>query len=283
MTVNSEVSRPVYALNNHHGHSIWLPDNCIDDLLDLKTPDVYDSNNSVQQYPLGTVVKKDLRTFVYGQAGAAIDDLARLVSCNNYAPGCTNHEDEDGFEGAPYAAAAAGDEYVDIADTGALAKNDWEGGYLVAFPSGGPYVAIRIYGNDAGNESTHARIYLDDPLPAALTTSTGVTIYRSPFHDVKQMGNIVGYESAIGVPLDALTSTYYGWFQTGGPAWVTAHGGTWPGSAAQQREVYAHQDGTVDPASVKDPTSGYQKVGWLISATVSGYGDAFVWLTIIEK
>jgi len=283
MAVNSEVSRPNYSLRNSHGMGIYLPDNCLDGQMNLAKPNVYDSNHSTKRYPLGTIATLDggLRRFVYCQAGDTIDDLARLVACNNYAPGCTDHEDEDGFEGALYADAAAGQEYVDVADTGALAKNDWEGGYFVAFPSGGPYIAIRIYGNDAGNESTHVRVYLDSPLPAAITTSNGITVYRSPFHDVKQMGNIVGYESAIGVPLDAFTSGYYGWVQTWGPAWVTAHGDTWPGENANMRHVYAHQDGTIDPAGVKDPTSGYQCVGWLISATVSGYGDAFVFLTIM--
>jgi len=281
MTVDNELQRPNYSLRNRAGTMIWLPDNCLDGLINLDIPNVFDNDHSKQRFPIGTIAWKDLRRFVYVEAGAAIDDLGRLVSVNNYGPGCTDHEDEDGFEGALYATASAGDTYVDVADTGALAKNDWEGGYFISFPSGGPYVCIRIAGNDIGNESTHVRVYLDDPLPAALTTSDGITVYRSPFKDVKAMGNIVGYESAIGVPLDALTSGRFGWVQTWGPAWVTAHGGSWPGDAAEQRMVYAHQDGTCDPASVKDPSSGYQQIGWLISATVSSYGDAFVFLTIM--
>lgn len=279
MTAIQETSKPNYSVRNRNGGGIWLPPNCGDGLINLDVPNVYDSNHDSQRYPLGTIAYKDVRRFVYCKAGGTIDDLARLVSVDMYAPGCTGHEDEDGFEGALYAAAAAGATYVDVADTGALSKNDWEGGYFLAFPSGGPYVCIRIAGNDAGNASTHARVYLDDPLPVAITTGNGITVYRCPFKDVIQ--GVSAYSSALGVPTDALTSGYFGWVQTWGPAWVTAHGGTWPGSAANQRDVYAHTDGTIDPASVKDPTSGYHKVGWLISKTVSGYGDAFVFLTLM--
>lgn len=272
-------SKPNYSLRNQDGGGIWLPPNCLRSLINLERIDPFNVD-TVQQYPLGTIGMLDSRRFVYVEANGSIDDLGRMVVNESYVPGATSHEDEDGFEGALYAAAAAGDEYVDVADTGALAENAWEGAYFVAFPSGGPYIAIRIIGNDAGNESTHARAYLDTPLPAALTTSVGVTVYLSPFKNVTAPHGH-DYESFLGVPLCPATDGQYLWVQTWGPAWVTAHGGTWPGSAAYQRHVYAHSDGTIDPSSVLDPSSGYQCVGWLIGRTVSSYGDAFVWLTIM--
>jgi hypothetical protein len=55
---------------------------------------------------------------------------------------------------------------------------------------------------------------------------------------------------------------------------------TWPGSAVNLRDVFAHLDGTIDPATAADPTSGVQRVGTLLSQTVSGYGDAFVMLQL---
>jgi len=260
-----------------NGAALFIPPDPIDGMFRLTRPDVY-GIDSVQRYPLGTKLVMGDWTFRYAQADAALANVARLVINSHYAPGCTGHEDEDGVEGALYAAGTAGDTYVDVADTEARAKNYYEGAYLVYFASG-HYVTQRIKKSDAGNGSTHVRCYLSEPLKYDVSTSIGITAYLSPFSGIKAAQSTnQEYEAFMGLNLVTVTSGYYFWLLRNGPAWVTAHGGTWPGSAAHYRDVFAHMDGTVDPSSVADPTSGYQRVGYLISSTVSSYGDAFVWL-----
>ena len=251
-------------------------------LVTLSDRDCYDTYTT---RPSGLVVGTpaltvDNRKYILSLAAGDLDDLARLVVNSSICPGATGG---DGYEGSLYADAAAGAQYVDIADTTARAVDYYQGAYLTIFPTGGPYATYRITGNDLGNGSTHVRCYLATPLENALTTSSGITAYRNPYVAVKAAADYdpaAGYAAFIGLPQCAVTSGSYFWLLVAGPAWVTAQGGTWPGYVVNERDVYAHQDGTIDPASIKDPSVGYQRVGYLLSGTYAAYGDAFIMLQL---
>ena len=229
---------------------------------------------------------EDGRRFRYCKAGAALSGAGRLAGNANYAPGCTGQEDANGYEGAIYVAAAIGAHIVRIDDTNARAADYYKGGYLNIFHATS-YRCHRILTSKRNSVSTdpgygaYVELTLESGITAAVTTSTGITAYLNPYGNVKSYGGYSqSYVSFVCLPLIPITSTYYFWGQVGGPAWVTAHGGTWPGSAANYRDLFGWIDGTVDPSSVADPTSGYQRIGTLISQTVSGYGDAFVMLQL---
>lgn len=277
--MSDETTKVQYVPNLINGMILYLPPDPLADYVNTETPDIW-TPTSTQQYPLGTGLQYGDRFFRYAKAGAACDSLGRLLVNSNYCPGATGHANEDGFEGALYAAATAGDTYVDIADTTARAKNYYEGAMLIVFTSG-TFQMLRVKSSDVGNGSTHVRCYLSDVVQADISTSVGVTAYLSPFSAVKAaMSTNQEYEPFVGLALADVASGYYFWLMRRGPCWITAHGGTWPGSAAHYRDVFAWMDGTVDPSSVADPTSGYQRVGYLLSATVSGYGDAWVQLQL---
>lgn len=232
-----------------------------------------------QVYPMGMQFKRGDKKYRYSLAAGNLAALARLVINSNYAPGVTGHTQEDGYEGNVYAIAPIGQTYVDIADTVARAANFYQGGHMIIF-SGTIFHQRYIIRSELGT-GAFVRVHFIEPLVTeAPAVTDGVTVYRSPYSAVKAAGSTqVGFEPFIGVNLLPITSGYYFWLQTDGLAFITAHGGTWPGAAADQRDVYAHQDGTVDPASVKDPTSGFQKVGWLSTltgGTASDYGDALI-------
>jgi len=264
---------------------LMYPPTCAAGVMTGIEPDVY-TQSSTQLFPLGTKLETaDGRVFRYCKFGAsdASPAIARVVFNDNVCPGATGHANTDGFEGAPYAAAAAGDLYVDIADTTARAANFYEDGMLSCFPSG-HFCCYRIAGSDVGNGSTHVRVYLDNPggLKTALTTSTGVTAYCSLFSNVKAAGDTHGhrdYAPVVGVSLNsAFTSAYFGWVQRRGQAIVTPT--AYFGDTAGERLCMVASDGTICTAASADPSSGYQIIGYLAAQTVSGYGDLLVFLTL---
>ncbi|MFW6125483.1 MAG: hypothetical protein ACOC58_00095 [Chloroflexota bacterium] len=230
----------------------------------------------VEPHPFG-------RTFRYSYAAGDLAGLARLVINSNYAPGVTGHENEDGFEGVLHAEAAIGQTYVDIADTNLRAANFYEGGLFVAFGTN-IFHQHYIVSSQAGN-GTYVRLWLADPIVIeAIDVADGVTAYRSPYSAVQAAMSVQQeFEPFVGLNLKGLAAGNYFWMMTAGPCIVTAHGGTWPGSAAHLRDVYAWMDGTIDPATVADPSLGYQRVGYLLSATGgtgADYGDMFIMLQL---
>ena len=96
------------------------------------------------------------------------------------------------------------------------------------------------------------------------------------------MAQLQDFEAFICVPKWNVTALQYYWGQTRGPTWVTAHGGTWPGSSAALRDVYFHIDGTIDPATIRDVgTLSPQRAGYLLHAGSSGsYGDGVIMLQL---
>jgi hypothetical protein len=247
--------------------------------------------STTPDYRIGTIgYTEDGRRFRYCKAGAAVAGTGRLLGNMNYAPGCTAHADEDGFEGVPYAAADAGATTIKIADTSGRALNYYQGGYCNIFHAAA-YRNYYILSSTKTSATTDpgygawVQLELASGLDTAITVSTEVTTYLSPYSDVRQYG-ATGFAqdecSFVCLALTDVVSGSYFWGQTTGPAWVTAHGGTWPGAAGHYRDVFAHFSGTVDPSSVCDPTSGWQRVGYIISATDTGnsYGDAWVMLQL---
>jgi len=226
---------------------------------------------------MGLAITRDLRKFRYSQAAEALDALARLVVNSNYCPGATGHVNEDGFEGSIGFAAPVGQRYLDIADTAGRAANFYQGGMVVVY---GTTIFHQHYimKSDAGTGSK-VRLYLDKPVAVEdITVAMGCTAYRSQYSAVKKTGSTgVGFETFVGLNLIPVTSGYFFWLWTNGPGIVTPTGVTWPGSAANLRDVYANPaDGTLQPATLSDPSNGFQRIGTLISATVNGYGDLWI-------
>ena len=234
-----------------------------------------------QVYPIGLRLAKDDRVFRYCQVGQALGGLARLAINANFAPGCTAHVNEDGFEGAIGFVALIGATYLDIADTAARAANFYQGGKLIVYGTT-IFHQHHIVKSDAG-DGAKVRVYLSEPLAVEnITIAMGCTAYRSPYSDVKQAGSTnTGFETFVGLPLIPVTINWFAWLQTKGLCAVTPTGGTWPGGAVNLRSVYANPaDGTLQPATISDPSAGFQKVGDLMTATVNAYGDLLIKLDL---
>jgi len=244
--------------------------------------DVY-TQSTTKNYNIGSKKQVYDRTFRYSYAFADLAALARLVVNSNYEGGVTGHLNADGYEGTAYAA-LRGQAYLDIKDTALRAADFYQGGKVIIYGST-IFHQYEIVSSDAGN-GTYVRLYLLSPIVVEdVTASMGVTAYRSPYSAVAPAGSVqVGFETFIGVNLIPVTHGYYFWLQTAGPCIVTPTGGTWPGSAVNLRAVYPNpSDGTIQPATISDPSEGYQCIGFLLSATggtANDYGDLWIQLRL---
>lgn len=268
-----------YMIECNNGAVLLLPPDPLEIYSGMIRPDVY-SQSSGQLYPINSLLwfPGTGAKFRYSYAAGTLAGTRRLVINGAHAPGVTGHENDEGFEGAPSANQDAADLEVSWASDDSRAVNYYAGGHLAIYSTVFQDKYIISGPSTAGTTIT---VKLADGLDSAITTSTGITAYPSPYKNVKAAASMqAGFETFIGVPLIAITSGYWFWLQTAGPVIVTPTGGTWPGSAANYRSVYANPaDGTIQPAALCDPSSGYQKIGDLIMATGgtgSDYGDLYI-------
>lgn len=272
---------------SNNGMSLWIPAHLegvhVGSFSDV---DIY-TQNSGQLFPLSTRLEyADGRMFRYGKCGATSTTvpLARLVVNNNLVPGSAA---TNGYEGSLDATSnyAAGSTTLVLNDETDRAENAYEDGMLVVFPTG-HFCSYRILGNDAAASVDDVTIYIEEGLKTALVVnSTGVTAYPSAFSNLRQGGTgNAAYESAMGAVIaSGFTATYYMWIQRRGRCYVAPV--AYFGDTAEERSaMFWYSDGTVAAptyaTSTPDPSSGTQIVGYIVSMTVSGYGDSEIWLTL---
>ncbi len=244
---------------------------------------IYEQSET-QKFDIGTRRIVNDCTFRYSKAGSALtaSPRARLAANGNYVPDGAAHPNVNGFFGNLKSAAAVGSLYVDLDTATAYAANFFQGGRLCIF---GTTIFHQHYivASDVGN-TNYVRCYLDEPIYIEdITIAMGVEVWCSPYINVVEGLAIQQYKSFIGLPLcGPVTINYYFWLQTRGPAFVTPM--NWdtdpPGYAADSREVYAWIDGTIRGAPGVTVENGYQRVGYLLSATEATYGDAWIMLQL---
>ena len=166
-------------------------------------------------------------------------------------------------------AASAGGYEVTVATS--AAQLYLAGGYMVTNATTAAHGAgqcYRIKSSKAnGTVTTSTDLVLYDPLETAVTATTKVEVYGSPYYDLDISATVTDQIS--GVPPIPVTANYYFWLQTWGPASVLVGDTT----AAGDLLVPHTTDGSVCPASVF--TSNI--VGFALTAgTVGEYNGAFL-------
>lgn len=275
MSVADEILNMGNGLVVNATNQLILPPWTRSDTLNTEMPseaDLY-AQSATQKYPIGTQLKRVDGIWRYSKAGAAMSAVGFLKGNYFQCPGKAGNSVNSGFEGAMYAAVAAGGTSFTIADT-AAAKNEYEGAYLAVYnDTDSVYECHLILGNDVTN-ATYTTLYIASPgFKKAMTTSYGITIYRNPYMGVRAMTG--GYMSALGYCKISITSAYYFWLQTAGTVSGITGASTWPGQTQYYRDVYSNTDG-----SLIGYTAGYQRVGYLLSRTASDYGDNFIMLQL---
>lgn len=256
---------------------ILLPYTPIATLFNLDTPteNALFSEVATQAYPLGTKYEIGDIKYRYCKAGAAMTAVGFLKCNYTQCPGKATNSTHNGFEGALYADVAAGDTVFYIADTTAVV-NEYEGAYLVLYDdTNHVYESHRVIKSDVST-GVYTACYINSPgFKNAHTTSIGITVYLSPYFNIRHFADGGGYASAMGYAKFQITSAYFFWLQTAGPISGITGASTWPGQTQYYRDVFANTDG-----SLIGYTAGYQRIGYLLNRTASDYGDNFIMLQL---
>lgn len=236
-----------------------------------KDANIY-SASSTQLYPLGTRLHVDERVFRYCRAGSTIT-RARGVF-NNDQWSVTNEEPNNG--------AAIGATTISVVNTAATADL-YTGGWAVIYTS--PFQVRHLTGNSA-SDGTDCNLYIDGGLDVAITAdSTWVTAYPSIYYDTRTASTIGAparnYISFVAWANQAVTSGYYYWGQTWGPACGTVESVV-PGATVNSRRVCFSPNGHLWSGTTLATGAVYsaQDAGFILPQTASGSGDQLFMLQI---
>lgn len=166
-------------------------------------------NSAVQEHDLGALgVASDGRMFRYCKAGGTGLVPGKLQQ----GPAIVaNHQNI-----AVAAAAAAGSTSVTVTlGATAATENQYAEGLLVINDATGEGYTYRIKGHPAADASAALVITLDDPILVALTTSSEACLIANVYNGVI-IHPTTPTNAAAGVPLKAITASYFGWLQTHG-------------------------------------------------------------------
>ncbi len=241
-----------------------------------------------QYYPIGYSVEMYGRKWVYCRAAEAITLPHRgAPNLVDYPWIATSLYSLKGVETNTRQITAAGlkkmvSEFDDYAhDTSPYAptlKNFFAGGWATIFFTSELIATLRITGSDpceadvttAANEDI--TIYFDDPLPTALSATSHIDIYASPYIAVGNSNSGTVYSSFVVVPPIAVAADYFFWGQVKGPCWITPNAGI---TTSKVRDVAFHTNGTIIT-----PVAGYQRAGYLMYKGDGSQDDAMVMLDI---
>ncbi len=237
----------------------------------LAHPSPYEEG-SQQLYPIGTKFVDDDRIWRYVQAGNTCTVGRLLQSWNAY--GTATSGDGTTREDAIIAAAAVIDATtIYCTDQGsAVTANLFAGGYALVYWE---FMSLRIQSNTAEDDPTTDQftITFDQPLHAAIASSSNVSCYRDKYADVRYLsaGDQAGFGSGVCVPHRTLTDTYYGWGQTWGPCGLAGTDNA--GATANERGMSMMTDGSIYQTTGIHSSNNqpqYQYIGYLIPYTGPG-------------
>ena len=238
--------------------------------------------SATQKYPIGTIYDDHGKRHRYCRAAAAITPARRgcpALIYNTWLASVTATGPQFGTD-ASTATGNAGDNYV-ICTFGASsdvarAKDIMYDGILSLFDAAGLIIdQYRITGNDESYLVALAddtmKVYIDPPLArdAVAVPCDGLP---SPYNFVGDGGSVGTMTSVIVVNPIVVTTGYYFWGQTRGPAWVTPSAG-W--QTAATRECEWHTDGTIKAAA----GVALQRAGYLLAENTDA-DDAHIMLKL---
>lgn len=248
--------------------------------------------DSVQKYPLGTIIRRGGRTFIYAYASGDVHTewgvyKAKKSNTNAVAP--TQDTTVDSVTGV--AAGAAGSYYVTVTidteigvlTTGVLAANELAGGYIVIGNGSSQHPQNRMIVSHPALTTTGGSLTLklDSPLErAVVAATTNIELMESPFYCVKADGSGGDYVTFLGMSTVEAVYGQFFWVQTWGPCWITSDGNTC--DSARDRTLVFVGNGSIVSSNDQTLESGFQMAGVALDMSGSGASNApFVLLQII--
>ena len=178
---------------------------------------VYEESDQDHGHKYGDICKVGNRLFAFAKNGAVA--LAAGKMCQGPA-GVANH-----LNCAVNTAAVVGATEVKVTlGATAATANQYTNGYLHVNDVDGEGQTLRIKSHPAADASASLTVTTYDPLVVALTTSSEATLSYDPCQGVVIAPNGGLTNVCVGVPLKAVTASYYCWLAIYGPTAVLTQG-----------------------------------------------------------
>ncbi|TVL99573.1 MAG: hypothetical protein CV087_17595 [Candidatus Brocadia sp. WS118] len=172
--------------------------------------DLYTSNTDQGAPELGQLVfGANGKAFRYAKAGASALVVGNLLQ----SPAIDTQFDDMAI---PSATAAGSYEVVVTNGTTVLTGNEFVGGTLEVSVTPGLGEEYTILYNSSAASGAALTLRLDRPLRTAWTTSTKVTLRKSPYNGVIQAPATTLTGEIVGVAIYPIAAGEYGWIQTKG-------------------------------------------------------------------
>lgn len=217
-----------------------------------------------------------------GQEGATRDNRHYVFGLNNSSTAATPGTLQTGIATTANhvsrtltTAVAAGATTVFVPLGATLATQDqYAGGFLTIISGPGAGISYKIKGNTATASSGTMTVSLTEkePVTVALTTSSVVSLYPSPWTGFAIASTTVASNNLIGVPNVAVPVSNYAWLQIGGYCSVLADAS--PPTKAVEGVASSATAGAV---SINTTSTVTQTVGYAVETMVSAqYQNMFL-------
>jgi hypothetical protein len=253
--------------------------------------------DTYQKYPVGTILRRGFKTFVYCYAGGDVHTEVmaykskKTNACAVAPTQATAAAQAAAYDGETLAAGAVGSRYVTVTidstighlATGQLWANELAGGEIVIGNGSAQHPQRRtVVSHPALAAAGSLTVKLDAPLARAVTAATTtIENMESPFTYMKADNSGGEYVSYLGVATEEAVSGEWFWLQTYGPAWITSDGNTC--DSAMDRMIAVVGNGSVVSSNDVTVESGCQLVGYALDTSSSGASNApMVFLTLMR-
>ena len=182
--------------------------------------------------------------------------------------GCVSYHGVAGTLAAqtPYTtavAADAGSRVLTITDATTVAEDLLAGGMVEVYnATGDNSTQHHIVGNDLGN-GTNIRIYLEFPLPAAVTASDSVEMFENQNRAVSE--TTASYRAWMGVPCVTAATAYNIWAQTWGACIISPANATLDDPTLSERTVYWTDNAGIAEEAHTGVTTANQYAGYILN------------------
>ena len=226
------------------------------------------STTKLDEYDVGdTVILPDRREFVYSKSASA---LVTGLGCSFSGTGYVAYT-------TATTAKAIGVTEIEVpaATHAATTVDELRGGYVLLMLSGEAEVR-QIVGNDAADQNAAIVIQIDAALSIAITTSTGVEVYKNPWGALTASGDVALAKAGVPATTVGATATYF-WCQIKGFTFISPQSGI---TGGQNMACWRH-DGSLDTLDngIEDDTSfvSSQIAGIAVLGSADGNGP-LLWL-----
>jgi hypothetical protein len=249
--------------------------------------------DSYQKYPIGTILRRGLKTFVYCYAGGNVNTewgAYKAKKTNTVAVAPTQSTAVDPVTGL--AAGVKGSKHVTVTidttighlATGVLWANELAGGEIVIGNGSGQHPQQRTIVSHPALATTGGSltVELDSPLERAVTAATTtIELMESPFSYVKADGSGGEYVTFLGMATVEAVAGQFFWLQTYGPRWITSNSQTC--DSALDRTILFAGNGSVVSSNDQTVENGFQIAGYALDMSGSGASNApMVFLTLMR-